>query len=74
MHVLRYPSFKTPILNFQMLFNIRNIVQKSVKTYKKNMFRVCGTRSRRICIDLDAYISKKRQTKTKRPCKCKMLS
>ena len=44
-----------------MLFNIRNIVQKGVKTYKKNMFKICGTTSRRYYIDLDAYISKKEQ-------------
>ena len=31
------------------------------------MFKVCGTKNRRYCIDLNAYISKK----TKRPCKCK---
>ena len=34
------------------------------KTYKKNMFKVCGTKSRRYCIDLDSYISKKK-TKNK---------
>ena len=40
------------------------------KTYKKNMFKVCGTKSGRYCTDLDAYISKKQKV----PSKCKMLS
>ena len=42
------PELYDSILNFQILFNIRNIVKKNVKTYKKNMFKVCGTRSKRI--------------------------
>ena len=29
------------------------------------MFKVCGTKNRRYCIDLDAYISKKKQKKKK---------
>ena len=47
------------MLNFQILFNIRNIELKMSKRYKKNMFKVCGTKSGRYCTDLDAYISKK---------------
>ena len=31
---------------------------KNVKTHKKNMFKVCDTKSGRYCTDLDAYISK----------------
>ena len=48
-------------------FKLSNIVQyqkhrtKNVKTYKKNMFMVCGTKSGRYCTDLDAYISKKQK-------------
>ena len=34
------------------------------------MFKVCGTKSRRYCSYLDAYINKKEKV----PGKCKMLS
>ena len=57
-------------------FKLSNIVYyqkhrtKNVQTYKKNMFKVCGTESGSYCTDLDAYISKKQKV----PCKCKMLS
>ena len=54
------PKLYDTMLNFQILFNIRNIELKMSKDlYKKNMFKVCGTKSRRYCTDLDAYISKK---------------
>ena len=33
-------------------------IKKNVKTYRKNMFKVCGTKSGRYCTDLDVYISK----------------
>ena len=48
-------------------FKLSNIVYyqkhrtKNVKTYKKNMLKVCGTKSGRYCTDLDAYISKKQK-------------
>ena len=31
-----------------------------MSTHKKNMFRLCGTKSGRYCTDLDAYIRKKK--------------
>ena len=64
MHVLRYLSFKTQ-------FQYQKHRTKNVKTYKKNMFKVCGTKNRRYCIDLDAYISKKKQKKQNVPVNAK---
>ena len=65
MHVLRYP---------RLHFKLSNIVEyhkhrtKNVKTYKKNMFKVCGTKSERYCADLDAYISKKQKVSVNAKC------
>ena len=68
MHVLRYPSFKTLFQTFKYCL-IQKHRTKNVKTYiKKNMFKVCGTKSGRYCTNLDAYISKKQKVSCK--CKC----
>ena len=39
-----------------------------IKTYKKNMFKVCGTKSGRNFTDLDAYISKKQKVPVNAKC------
>ena len=44
------------------------------KHIRRTCLKSVAVEVREYCIDLDAYISKKRKRKTKRPCKCKMLS
>ena len=39
MHVLRYPSFKTPYLNFHVLLNIRNIELKMSEHIRRTCLR-----------------------------------
>ena len=54
------PKLEDSILNFQILFNIRNMELK-ITTYKKNMFMICDTKGGRYCTDLDAYTSKQQK-------------
>ena len=44
------PKLENSILNFQTLFDIRNMRL----TYEKNMSMVCDTKSGRYCLDLEA--------------------
>ena len=55
------PKLYDSILNFQILFNIRNIELKMSKHIRRICLRSVALLSGRYCTDLDAYISKKQK-------------